>query len=448
VTAATRKLGVSAAAAIVVANMIGTGVFTSAGFQAASLHDPGIILLAWIVGGVLALCGAAAYAELGAMMPRAGGEYVYLREAYHPLIGFLSGWVSLFAGFSAPIAVAALAFGQYSAAVFPGLDDPWAQKGLAVALVAGMTALHGFDTVIGGRVQTVLSAGKALLITVFILAGVLVGTGDWTNVQPYEGASPFTKDFAIALMYVSFAYSGWNAAAYIAGDLRDPARTIPRALLAGTGLVMVLYVLLNLVFLYALPVETLASGPIVEVGDAAARSMFGNTAGTLMSSLISIGLMSAVSAMVMAGPRVYAAMADDRALPAVLARRSSRGVPWVSVLLQGVLATIIILVGELGEVLRYVGFLLSIFAALAVGAVFILRFTRPDAPRPYRTWGYPVTPLLFIVMAGWVTYAQIDQNPDEVVWCFRTLEVGVLVWLVSEVVSLRRKVDSVSSSKE
>ncbi len=443
----TKKLGLSAAAAIVVANMIGTGVFTSTGFQAMSLQDPVTILLAWVVGGVLALCGAAAYAELGAMMPKAGGEYVYLREAYHPLIGFLSGWVSLFAGFSAPIAVAALAFGKYTAAVIPGLEDPWAQKGLAIALVAGMTALHGFDTVIGGRVQTVLSAGKALLITVFILLGLTLGDGDWSNVQPYTDWNPLTEDFAIALMYVSFAYSGWNAAAYIAGDLEDPARTVPRALLYGTGLVMLLYVLLNLVFLYALPIHVL-DAPIVEVGDAAATSMFGTTAGNLMSTLIAIGLMSAVSAMVMAGPRVYAAMAEDGALPAVLARRSKRGVPLVAVGLQGVLATTIVLVGELGEVLRYVGFLLSIFAALAVGAVFVLRVRRPDAARPYRTWGYPVTPILFIVMAGWVTYAQIDRNPDEAIWCFRTLEVGVLVWLVSEVVALRRRVDSMSSSKE
>lgn len=448
-----RKLGIYAAAAIVVANMIGTGVFTSTGFQAQSLHDPTTILLAWVVGGVLALCGAAAYAELGAMMPKAGGEYVYLREAYHPLIGFLSGWVSLFAGFSAPVAVAALAFGKYAAAVFPGLGDPWAQKGLAIALVAAMTTLHGVDTVIGGRVQTVLSAGKALLITVFIVAGVLAGTGSWSHFSSHDTTSHlFSENFALALMYVSLAYSGWNAAAYIAGDLENPSRTVPRALLLGTGLVMVLYVFINVVFLYALPIDTLAPPgepwPLIEVGDASARALFGSTAGTLMSSLISLGLMSAVSAMVMAGPRVYAAMADDGSLPKVLAKRSARGVPWISIVLQGVLASIIIMVGELGEVLRYVGFLLSIFAALAVGAVFVLRFTRPDAPRPYRTWGYPVTPILFIVMAAWVVYAQVRANPDEAIWCFRTLEVGILVWLVSEVVALRRKVEAVSSSRE
>lgn len=430
------RLGFVAAAAIVVANMIGTAVFTSAGFQAQSLGDPSTILVAWIVGGVLALCGAAAYAELGAMMPQAGGEYVYLREAYHPLVGFLSGWVSLFAGFSAPIAVAAIAFGKYSAVLLPALG-PDAQKGLGVALVLAMTALHGFDTVIGGRVQAGFSIAKASLIAVFILAGLLLGDGDWSNFASRKGGldNVLDQDFAVSLMFVTFAYAGWNAAAYIAGDLRDPARTVPRALFAGTALVTVLYVLLHVTFLYALPVEWLATGgggaPVIEVGDAAARRLLGGTAGTLLSSLIALGLISAVSAMVMAGPRVYAAMADDGALPALLARRSARGVPWVAVVLQGVIASAVVVYGELGEVMLYVGFLLSIFSALAVAAVVVLRRTRPDAPRPYRTWGYPVTPAVFVGAAIWVTYAQIDRGIGHVWWGLGSIASGVAIWGMS-----------------
>jgi len=430
------RLGFVAAAAIVVANMIGTAVFTSAGYHAALLGDPQTILVDWIVGGVLALCGAAAYAELGAMIPKAGGEYVYLREAYHPLVGFLSGWVSLFAGFSAPIAVAAIAFGKYSAVLFPGLG-PVEQKALGVGLVLAMTALHGFDTVIGGRVQAVFSIAKASLITVFIGAGLLFGDGDTAHFAARNGGldNVFTEDFAVALMFVTFAYAGWNAAAYIASDIRDPARTLPRALLAGTALVTVLYVLLHVTFLYGLSVETLATGagggPIVEVGDAAAKSLLGATAGTLLSSLIALGLISAVSAMVMAGPRVYAAMADDGALPALFARRSARGVPWVAVVLQGVIASVVVLYGELGQVMQYVGFLLSIFAALAVAAVIVLRFTRPDAPRPYRTWGYPVTPIVFVAAAIWVTYAQVDAGLGHVWWGLGSIAAGVVVWVVS-----------------
>jgi APA family basic amino acid/polyamine antiporter len=436
------RLGFVAAAAIVVANMIGTAVFTSAGYQAAALGDPWTILVAWMLGGVLALCGAAAYAELGAMMPEAGGEYVYLREAYHPLVGFLSGWVSLFAGFSAPIAAAAIAFGKYSAVIFPGLG-PDGQKALGVGLVLAMTALHGFDTVIGGRVQAGFSIAKASLITVFIGAGLLLGSGDWSGFESRRGGldNVFTQDFAVSLMYVTFAYAGWNAAAYIASDLRDPSRTVPRALLAGTALVTVLYVLLHVTFLYGLSPEYLATGnggkPVIEVGDAAARSLLGDSAGTLLSTLIALGLVSAVSAMVMAGPRVYAAMAADGALPAVLARRSARGVPWVAVVLQGVIASAVVLYGELGEVMLYVGFLLSIFSALAVAAVVVLRRTRPDAPRPYRTWGYPVTPAIFVGAAIWVTYAQLDRGHGHVRWGLGSIAVGVAIWGMSRALSRR-----------
>src|SRR5262245_28132684 len=254
--------------------MIGTGVFTSTGFQAHDLHDPATILIAWVVGGVLALCGAAAYAELGAMMPRAGGEYVYLSEAYHPALGFLSGWVSLTAGFSAPIAVAALAFATYFARLVPGLaPEPWlaasldigghhlfaialgAREAIAIALTVVVPALHAFDTRIGGWVQAGFTAAKVLLIVGFIAFGVLIGHGDWRNLATQGGglANLTTPSFAIALMYVSFAYSGWNAAAYVAGEVVRPARTLPRSLFAGTGVVMALYVGLNLVFLYAVP---------------------------------------------------------------------------------------------------------------------------------------------------------------------------------------------------
>jgi APA family basic amino acid/polyamine antiporter len=249
-------------------------------------------------------------------------------------------------------------------------------------------------------------------------------------------AHVFTKDFAVSLMYVTFAYSGWNAAAYIAGDLRDPSRTVPRALLAGTALVTLLYLLLNVTFLYGLSTATLGNPPIEEVGDAAARALLGGTAGTLLSSLIALGLISAVSAMVMAGPRVYAAMADDGALPRVLGLRSARGVPWVAVVLQGALASVIVVYGDLGTVIKYVGFLLSIFAALAVLAVPILRVTRPGVARPYRDLGFPVTHALFVAAAIWVTYAQIDLGLGHVWWGLGSLVAGAMIWAVSSV--LRR----------
>lgn len=444
-----RSLGLTVTAAIVVANMIGTGVFTSTGFQAMSLHDPWTILLAWIVGGVLALCGAATYAELGSMMPKAGGEYVYLREAYHPVVGFMSGWVSLTAGFSAPIAAAAIAFSRYFATLVPEVgSQPWLahtfssgdsklftialgpQQAVALALIFAITLLHSIDAKIGGWVQAAFTAAKVLLIVLFIIGGLLLGDGDWDNLASQGGGleNVGTYAFATALMYVSFAYSGWNAAAYIAGEVDKPERTIPRALLLGTGTVMVLYVLLNLVFLYAVPVHVLAA-PVIEVGDVAARQLFGTAAGKLITSVIAIALVSAVSAMVMAGPRVYAAMAEDKALPAVFARYNARGVPMVSVIAQGVIASLFVLVSDLGSLIQFVAFTLAIFAALAVASVFILR--RRGFSSAYRTFGYPFTPIAFVCLSIWIAVAQIKERPRASAVVGIVLIVGALLYLLS-----------------
>jgi APA family basic amino acid/polyamine antiporter len=427
-----RQLGLYVTAAIVIANMIGTGVFTSTGFQAAGLHDPMTIIVLWIVGGVLALAGAACYAELGTMMPKAGGEYVYLREAYHPAVGFMSGWVSLTAGFSAPIASAALAFAIYLGAIVPAVAG--ATKLVAMLLIAAITALHAFDTKLGGRVQAVFTAMKVTLIVLFILAGLVLGNGDWSHFASQAGgfSNIGTTAFAGSLIYVMLAYSGWNAAAYIAGEVKQPERTLPRSLLLGTGVVMVLYVLLNLVFLYAVPSSTLAGGehgPVIEVGATAAGALFGESAGKLITSVIALALVSAVSAMVMAGPRVYAAMAIDRALPPKLGWYSARGVPTVAVILQGVLGIAFVLVGDLGQLMRFVGFSLQIFAALTVGALFVMR--RRGMTSAYRTWGYPVTPIAFIALSVWIAYAQIESHPMESAIVGLVLLAGAVVYVVA-----------------
>jgi APA family basic amino acid/polyamine antiporter len=432
-----KRLGVIAATAIVVANMIGTGVFTSTGYQAASLHDAGTILVVWVVGGVLALCGAASYAELGAMMPRVGGEYVYLREGLHPMVGVMSGWASVLAGFSAPIAASSMAFAKYAAAIDPDLAGAGWQKALAIGLIVAMTGLHSFSTVVGGRVQTVFTAAKTLLIVTFILVGLGAGKGDTAHFAAQNGGldNIWTAAFGLSLMYVSFAYSGWNAGAYIAGEIDRPEKSVPRALLFGTGLVMLLYVLLNVVFLYALPVDVLGGGgngpPIEEVGDATARMLFGATGGQMLSTLIALALVSSVSAMVMAGPRVYAAMAEDGALPRALARRSGGGAPAWSVVVQGALAIAITLTGRFDQIVRYVGFTLTIFAALTVIAMIVLRFTRPGAPRPYRTFGYPLTPALFILGSVWIAYSQVKLYPKESVYGVGTLVFGAVAYLAS-----------------
>lgn len=428
-----RQLGLVVAAAIVIANMIGSGVFTTAGFQAASLHDPMTMLSTWVIGGVLALCGAACYAELGSMMPRAGGEYVYLREAYHPAVGFMSGWVSLTAGFSAPIAAAAIAFSGYLGKVVPALDGQFTGKIVATVLILVISALHAFDTRLGGRVQTGFTIAKVLLIVVFILAGVAVGTGDWSHLDTQgSGLGQLTtldgtKSFATALMYVSFAYSGWNAAAYIAGEIKDPQRTLPRALLLGTGVVMALYILLNVVFLYGAAPAKMAG--VKEVGDLAAHQLFGDSVGRLFSTLIALALVSSVSAMLMAGPRVYAAMAADRALPRILAHYSKRGVPAIAVATQAVLAIVFVFVGDLGELIEFVGFTLAIFAALTVGAVFVFR--QRGRAADYRTIGYPITPVLFIALSIWIVYLRVSQAPKQSAMVGVLLLVGAAVYVAT-----------------
>jgi APA family basic amino acid/polyamine antiporter len=452
VTPPRRQLGLWVAAAIVVANMIGAGVFTSAGFQAPSLNDPTTMLLTWVVGGFLALCGAACYAELGALMPRAGGEYVYLREAYHPVVGFMSGWVSLTAGFSAPIAASALAFSAYLSQVVPGLETSIAQKVVASVLIVLVSAMHAFDTKVGGRVQTGFTIAKVLLILVFIVAGLLFGAGSWDNLaSPPEYLTCILRDatgactaevhtsgntlaqlgttgglmaFATSLMYVSFAYSGWNAAAYIAGEIERPQRTLPRALLLGTGIVMVLYLMLNLVFLYAAAPRDMWG--VKEVGDLAARRLFGDSAGSLLSTMIALALVSSVSAMLMAGPRVYAAMAADHALPTQLARYTKRGVPAIAVITQCLIAIVCVIVGDLKQLIEFVFFALSISAALTVAAVFVFRARGKVGP--YRTFGYPVTPILFVGLSAMIVVLQFMAKPKQSAMVLGVIAVGGLLY--------------------
>jgi APA family basic amino acid/polyamine antiporter len=306
-------------------------------------------------------------------------------------------------------------------------------QAIAIALIAGITALHAFDTKIGGRVQAVFTAVKVLLIAVFVVGGLLFGHGHWSNFSSQGGglSNMGTSAFAVALMFASFSYSGWNAAGYIAGEIDKPARTLPRALMLGTGIVMTLYVLLNVVFLYAVPTSVLAGSPdkpVVEVGALAATSLFGDEAGRLLTSVIALALVSAVSAMVMAGPRVYAAMAANRALPARLAAHSARGVPTVAVIAQGVLATVFVLVGDLGSLIRFVGFTLAIFAALTVGSLFVLRARGMRST--YQAPLYPLTPIAFIAMSAWIAVNQICDNPFESLIGGVVLGIGALLYFV------------------
>ena len=428
-----RSLGTTHAAAVVVGSMIGTGIFTTTGMLLPELGSPVLVLVVWAVAGLLALCGAAVYAELGVMMPRVGGEYVYLSRAYGPAMGFLSGWVALIVGFAAPTAAGAIGFATYVHAVAPALPE----KPMAVGLVALVTAVHMADVRFGARLQSALSAAVVAFIVLFVAATFTVGHGDWAHLTSAvatarvpggggAGGLVLAAGVAVSLVQVSYAYSGWNGAAYIAGEVRDPARALPRAVLLSTGLVTVLYVALNLVFLYATPAVALTGRR--DVAHVAAVALFGQRSATLLSSLVALTSAGFVSAMLMSGPRVSVAMAQDGVFFRALGQANARGAPTLAVGLQGALAVIAVLTATFDSILVYVGFALNLNAAAAVAAAFVLRRREPAADRPYRTPLWPLPGVLFLSLAAFMTVFAVRERPKETGAAGATLVAGGIAY--------------------
>lgn len=415
-----RRLGLGAATLIVIANMVGTGVFTTTGFLVQDIGSSAAVLLGWGLGGLIALAGALVYGELAAAISRNGGEYRFLADLYHPAVGFVAGWISLVVGFSAPIAASALAFGEYARAVWPGVPP----VGAGIALVIIVSVLHALHVRGGSDVQNLFAVLKVILIAVFIIGGLAiadVGSFGHGDRQPM-GEALLSPPFAVGLVFIAFAYSGWNGAAYIAGEVRRPARTMPIALLVGTLIVTVLYLGLNAVFLMSVPADELSGK--VEVGHVAATALFGKSAGRLLSGLIAAALISSVSAMVMVGPRVYAAMGEDFHTLRRLSYRTRQGGPMAAIALQAVLAVAMLLTASFGALLTYIGFTLSLSAALTVGSIFILRRRNSYSPT-VRTWGYPVTPLVFIGFSAWMVWSTLPSRPAEAIFGAATLVSGI-----------------------
>lgn len=431
-------LGLRSASMLVLGTVIGVGIFTSTGFQAAALPHPGWILLLWGLGGLLAFCGALCYAELGASLPEAGGEYVYLREAYGQTLAFASAVVSLIAGFSAPIAAVLKSFMRYATHFLPRLAEDPTLAGLpvndllAILLVWALVAIHLRGLRGGMGFHDAVTLLKVAAIVVLIAAAAAVGKGQVENlvhVAPrFHEMSPVARSgaFATSLVFVMFCYSGYNAAAYMASEVERPQRNLPLAMVAGTSLVILLYLGLNLVYLYGANVEGLAGH--VEVGLVAARHLFGELGTGLVAAMLLVTLLSAASAMTVAGPRVYYAMGRDLPRLSFLARVSSRrNVPAAALILQGIVTTLIIFTGTVDQIQQYVGIVLTLFASLAVAAVWVLRRKRPDLPRPFRTWGYPLTPLLFLGVSAWMLIWNVRERPVESLLALATVAVAVTV---------------------
>ena len=417
------------ATCIVVSNMIGTGVFTSLHFQVGPLPSPFAILVLWLVGGVCALCGALAYGELAAALPRSGGEYHFLSEAFHPAVGFLAGWLSATVGFAAPIAAAAMAFGKYFAEALPGASPVV----LSLVIVALVTIVHLRGTQLGAAFQNASTALKVALIFIFIVAGAFVKPVPGVSFAPHAGAWDLmvSPPFAFSLIFVMYAYSGWNAATYIVGEVRDPSRNVPLAITLGTFIVAALYLALNATFLRVAPMSELGAEGKIEVGYVAATHIFGDAGGRLMAGLICIGLVASISAMTWIGPRVSMVMGEDHRLLAPLARKSKRDVPVIAMLLQFALVAALLLTASFDQIINYVQFSLTLCSMLAVIGVIVLRVRRPDLPRPYRTWGYPVTPAVFLAISAWMLAFTWKQHPHESLAGLGTLLLGLAIYALS-----------------
>jgi basic amino acid/polyamine antiporter, APA family len=420
-----RSIGLATAISLVVANMVGSGIYTSLGFQLQNMQSLFAVLMLWVVGGIVALCGSLVYGELGAAFPHNGGEYNFLSQLYSPLLGFLSGWISAIVGFAAPVAAVCIALGNYLHNVFPALPV----LATAVFALICITAIHAYKTSFGARFQqvsTLLNVGVMLLL---IISGLSVMHPQAISVAPSKAGWQeivSNPSFVTNLYWVSYAYTGWNAASYIAGEIKQPGRNLPLALITGSVLVMLLYVCINYAFLYAAPVSALQGQ--LEVGFVATQYMLGSNGAQLFGIIISISLISTISAMTFAGPRVTAKLGHEVKALQLLGRINRHGVPSTAVVAQSLIALVLVLLNQFQLVIDVIGFTLSLSTSLTVAGVFILRRKHAQLQPAYRTWGYPVTPIVFLLINAWILYYGLMQKWQASLGGLLIIAAGAWVW--------------------
>jgi basic amino acid/polyamine antiporter, APA family len=434
-----RKLGLFPATNIVVANMIGAGIFTTSGLLMAGLNNPLLMLGLWVAGGLIAMCGAFSYGELGAAMPGAGGEYHFLSKLYHPLFGFLSGWVSFIVGFSAPIAASAMGFSEYFCRAFPAIPY-WLESSeimttastktfLSVTVIVIFTIIHYRGIKSGAIIQNVLTLLKVALIVLLILAGFFSGKGDVSHFSTGGWVSTGLtgwKTVGLSLMWIMFAYSGWNASTYLGSEIKNPTKTLPGSLILGTGIVMILYLALNALYIYAINPADMKG--VISIGGLAMGNLFGISADTLFSLLISFALFSSLSAFIIIGPRVYYSMAKDGLFFNSVAKIHKKfQVPSNSIVLQSVIAIIMTLSGSFEQVLTYMGFALGIFPILTVLGVVKLR---RDNPASLRMPGFPYTQIIYITAGVLILFLSFLERPAESSVALLTVIVGIPAYYI------------------
>lgn len=428
------------AISVVIANMIGTGVFTSLGFQVLGLPDAFTIILLWLTGGIIALCGAFCYAEIATRLKESGGEYLYLSRIYHPALGFTSAWVSLFAGFAGAIAASALALGKYSAPLF-GLDtvtDPeqffTPQKFVGLAALVLLSLVHITGVKSGGIVQTILTSIKIFLIAFFCIAPFFI-SGSFQGVESFapQGNSNefiFSMAFAGSLAWVMFAYSGWNAASYIAGNVENPRKTLPFALITGTLIVTLIYLALNIMFLATTPMSALAGKE--DIGNVIALRLFGADFGTVFSGLFSLALLSTCSSMIIAGPRVLEKVGEDHHFFKALTKNSKGGTPTLAIIVQSSIAATMILFSSFKEMIEYLSLILTVFGALTIFGLFILRARDKGKDESvFRTPLHPLPAIIFIGSAIWMVAYFAIEDPMKLAYGLLSLLPGIVIYLLT-----------------
>jgi APA family basic amino acid/polyamine antiporter len=441
-----RQLNLFDAVMVISGDMIGIGIFVTTGVIAETLPSPGGVLLVWVLGGLLALTGALSCAELSASLPYAGGDYIYIREAYGKLMGFLSGWSSFLVTFSGAIAFLAVGFNGFMSFFFPVLGSNEAIFSLAVPffpinvtvgtafsiiVVLLISGLHCFGVRLGTVTQNILTTLKIGALLGIIVLGVFFGQGDTAHFTPlfdWAKISNFSL-FAAAFIPAIFAYSGWNAIIYIAGEVKDPERNLPRALLWANLIVIALYLAINLVYIYGVPVTQMKGA--LRVSEVATTALFGYQTSVWITAIITVSILGALNVVTMIGPRIYYAMARDGVFFQGLTRvHPTFATPTNAIMLQALWACVLILTGSFGTLFTYVSVIITLFSALTVGSVIVLRFKRPELKRPYKLWGYPVVPVLFILAHLWIVWGSLMEKPRDSLWGVIIVSLGIPAYLI------------------
>jgi basic amino acid/polyamine antiporter, APA family len=419
-----KKYTLTVGITLVIANMIGTGVFTSLGYQVGSIPSGFAILVLWAVGGVVALSGAFTYAEISTTLQKSGGEYHYLGKIFHPAFGFVSGWMSLLVGFAGAISAVAIAMAEYSSNLL-GIPN----KIVAIAAIVVVSGIHWFGVKAGGRAQNILTGTKLLLIVFFCTAPFFI-SGDKSSISflPQSGDWSLitSASFAVSLVFVVYAYTGWNAAAYIAGNLENPSKNLPKSLIFGTLVVVVVYLSLNAMFLYSASFTELNGKN--DIGNVVAFKLLGPEIGTVFSGIFSIALLSTLSAMTIAGPRVLEAMGDDYPKLKTFATKNKYDMPYLAILAQAAWAIFLVLVSSFKEIIQYISISLSLFSMATVLGIFILRKQYPKEKRPFQVPLYPLPPIIFTVCTCWMIYYVTKNDPWIILYSLATMVPGLIIY--------------------